>query len=142
MTHCALLPTTGVRCYQNSQFHLENNEIVAFAVKISQSQLSSECAKFNMFSKNSCQIFGGSNFLQKIAILTFITLNLNLANAQRLDLASLRQAAVLQGQGFACEEKDTHFELVTGKILILLVAYFGSGGHRVLYIHPGYRRFV
>ena len=38
-----------------------------------------------------------------------------LAAGQRFDLNSLRQAAVNQaGQGFACAEKDTHFELVTG----------------------------
>ena len=66
-----------------------------------------------MFSKNSCNIY----FLQKIAILTFIgILNSNLANGQRFDLDSLRQAAVIQGQGFACDEKDTHFELVTGYV--------------------------
>ena len=34
--------------------------------------------------------------------------------AQRFDLNSLREAAVIQGSGFACAEKDTHFELVTG----------------------------
>ena len=32
------------------------------------------------------------------------------------NLNSLREAAVLQGQGFACAEKDTHFELVTGYV--------------------------
>ena len=35
---------------------------------------------------------------------------------QRFDLDSLRQAAVDQGSGFACAEKDTHFELVTGYV--------------------------
>ena len=35
---------------------------------------------------------------------------------QRFDLDSLRQAAVVQGSGFACAEKDTHFELVTGYV--------------------------
>ena len=37
-------------------------------------------------------------------------------NGQRFDLDSLRQAAVIQGAGFACAEKDTHFELVTGYV--------------------------
>lgn len=36
---------------------------------------------------------------------------------QRFDLNSLRQAAVNQAQaGFACAEKDTHFELITGYV--------------------------
>ena len=41
----------------------------------------------------------------------------NLVSGQRFDLDSLRQAAVIQGSDrFACDEKDTHFELVTGYV--------------------------
>ena len=38
------------------------------------------------------------------------------SQAQRFNLDSLRQAAVSQASSerFACEDKDTHFELVTG----------------------------
>ena len=42
----------------------------------------------------------------------------NFAHGQRFDLDSLRAAAVNQAGagGFACADKDTHFELVTGYV--------------------------
>ena len=45
-----------------------------------------------------------------------LVLLLKCVSGQRFDLDSLRQAAVIQGAGFACAEKDTHFELVTGYV--------------------------
>ena len=45
-----------------------------------------------------------------------IALFISISNAQRLSLDSLRQAAVIQNSGFNCNEKDTHFELVTGYV--------------------------
>ena len=45
----------------------------------------------------------------------FLSTQLSTSQAQRFNLDSLRQAAVSQaGSGFACADKDTHFELVTG----------------------------
>lgn len=51
----------------------------------------------------------------KIPLLAIVLL-ISPTLGQRFDLNSLRQAAVIQGQGFACADKDTHFELVTGYV--------------------------
>ena len=48
--------------------------------------------------------------------IAFSLLVIHVVGGQRFDLDSLRQAAVIQGAGFACAEKDTHFELVTGYV--------------------------
>ena len=60
--------------------------------------------KKNMWRKSSLFFWG-----------IFLSTQLSTSQAQRFNLDSLRQAAVSQaGSGFACADKDTHFELVTG----------------------------
>ena len=60
--------------------------------------------KRNMWRKSSLFFWG-----------IFLSTQLSTSQAQRFNLDSLRQAAVSQaGSGFACADKDTHFELVTG----------------------------
>jgi hypothetical protein len=59
--------------------------------------------------------------LPSAALSVFIWLsifNINLVLGQRFDLNALRQAAVSQAGGgaFACADKDTHFELITGYV--------------------------